>query len=151
MTAAHCFDSFNQPSDIVARLGDHDLKQSTESIYSVDMNIIQIVRHPQYNPQTAANDIAIVTTETDIIYTRGVGPACLPILYDTNFFNNKILTAVGWGSQTFAGPLSPVLREVQLNVISNSNCALRGYPNLVSSQLCTFTNGKDTCQVSILT
>lgn len=150
MTAAHCFDTFNQASDIVARLGDHDLTTPSETIYSVDMNIAQIVRHSQYNSQTAANDIAILTTATDIIYTRGVGPSCLPFLYDSAFFNDKALTAVGWGSQTFAGPLSSVLRQVQLNVISNSNCASRGFPNLVNSQLCTFTSGRDTCQVHTL-
>lgn len=147
MSAAHCFDTFNQASDIVARLGDHDLRQATETIYAVDMNIAQIVRHSQYNPRTAANDIAILTTATDIIYTRGVGPTCLPFLYNTDFFNDKVLTAVGWGSQTFAGPLSPVLRQVQLNVISNSNCAARGFPTLVDTQLCTFSSGRDTCQV----
>uniref|UniRef100_A0A336MT45 CSON006685 protein n=1 Tax=Culicoides sonorensis TaxID=179676 RepID=A0A336MT45_CULSO len=146
ISAAHCFDTFNQPADIVARLGDHDLTQPTETIYSVDMNIVRIVRNANYNPTTAANDIAILTTATDIIYTRGVGPACLPFLYTSSFFDNKILTAVGWGSQAFAGPLSPVLRDVQLNVISNSNCASRGFPNLISSQLCTFTSGRDTCQ-----
>lgn len=151
MSAAHCFDTFNQPGDIVARLGDHDLRQPTETIYSVDMNIARIVRHPQYNSQTAANDIAILTTATDIIYTRGVGPACLPILYAADFWNERTtLVGVGWGSQAFASPLSPVLREVQLNVISNANCASRGFPNLVSSQLCTFSNGRDTCQVIFL-
>ncbi|XP_063698057.1 venom serine protease-like [Culicoides brevitarsis] len=146
MSAAHCFDTFRQPSEIVARLGDHDLRASTETIYSVDMNIAAILRHPQYNPSTAANDIAILTTASDIIYTRGVGPACLPFLYNANFFDSRTLVAVGWGSETFAGPLSPVLREVSLNVITNANCVSRGYPNLVSSQLCTFSNGRDTCQ-----
>lgn len=110
------------------------------------MNIVQIVRHSQYNAQTAANDIAVLTTASDIIYTRGVGPTCLPFSYTSDFFNDKVLTAVGWGSLAFASPLSPVLRQVQLNVISNSNCASRGFPNLVGSQLCTFSSGRDTCQ-----
>jgi len=147
MSAAHCFDTFNTPNDIVARLGDHDLTTPVDTIYAVDMDIINIRRHELYNVQSAANDIAILTTATDIIYTRGIGPACLPWLYDANFFNIQVLQAVGWGSTRFGGPLSRTLRHVGLNVISNSACTVN-FPNLVASQLCTYTAGKDTCQVN---
>lgn len=146
LSAAHCFDAINNPTDIVARLGDHNLQNPTESIYTLDMNIRRVRQHEAYNRQNQANDIALLTTESDIIYTRGVGPACLPLLYDRSFFDNKILWAAGWGSTFFGGPLSPVLRQVDLNVISQRQCQ-QSIRNLVDSQICTFTSGKDTCQV----
>lgn len=117
------------------------------------MNIISIQRYSEdYNNNNfnnQANDIAVLTTETDIIYTRGVGPACLPFLYANTFTENQVLFAAGWGSTEFGGPLSSVLLHVGLNVISQAQCSVR-YPNVVDSQLCTFTPGKDACQVDIL-
>lgn len=110
------------------------------------MNIVRIQRHEYYNSQTLANDIAILTTESDIIYTRGVGPACLPFLYSRTFFDDKILWAAGWGTTFFGGPLSPVLKQVGLNAINQQQCQ-QSIHNLVDSQICTFTSGKDTCQV----
>lgn len=130
----------------MARLGDHNLRLPTESIYTLDMNIINVRRHESYNPQSQANDIAVLTTASDIVYTRGVGPACLPFLYDRTFFEGRILWAAGWGTISFGGPLSPVLRQVALNAISQQQCQ-QAIRNLVDSQICTFTSGRDTCQV----
>lgn len=63
-----------------------------------------------------------------------------------NSFANATVTALGWGSTSFGGPLSTTLQEVTLNVISNAKCRPT-YPNLMASQLCTFARDKDTCQV----
>lgn len=146
MSAAHCFDAFNLARDIVARVGDHDLTTIVDTIFSVDINIASIKIHEQYDSQNSINDIAILATASDIIYTRGVGPACLPWLYSTNFINTQALQAVGWGSDRFGGPLSKTLRQVTLNIISNSMCT-NVFSNLADSQLCTFYPGRDSCQV----
>lgn len=146
LSAAHCFDTFNRPADIVARLGDHNLRSTVDTIYAVDMNVLGIKRHEDYNLSNQLNDIAVLTTETDIVYTRGVGPACLPFLYAATFTDNQVLYAAGWGTTEFGGPLSSTLRQAGLNVISNAQCNVR-YPSVVTTQICTFTPGKDACQV----
>lgn len=63
-----------------------------------------------------------------------------------NTFANETVEALGWGTTSFGGPVSTTLQKVALNVISNAKCRPT-YPNLMSSQMCTFTRDKDTCQV----
>ena len=48
LSAAHCI-GYTVSSDWTARLGEHDLLVSEESDH-VDAPIIQIVQHPQYDP-----------------------------------------------------------------------------------------------------
>jgi Trypsin len=50
------------------------------------------------------------------------------------------LSAVGWGTQEFAGPSSSILMKVNLNVISNTECAKK-MQNIDITKICTF-NGK---------
>lgn len=128
-------------------MGDHNLNTATDSIYTLDKNIINIKRHENYNPSNQENDIAVLTTDSNIIYTRGVGPACIPFSYPETFTDAAELYGAGWGSREFGGPLSPVLLQVKLNVIPNRQCSVR-YPNVVNTQICTYTPGKDACQVN---
>lgn len=53
------------------------------------------------------------------------------------------------GSTSFGGPSSNILKKVNLNVLDNSNSQCKNtYPNIATSQMCTYTAQKDTCQVS---
>lgn len=42
--------------------------------------------HPQFNTQNYQNDIAILRTTTDIIFTATVSPICLPFRYSDRSF-----------------------------------------------------------------
>lgn len=58
--------------------------------------------------------------------------------------------ATGWGTTDFGGRPSTRLRRVTLDVMANSVCASRlQNSNILQSHLCTFTPGRDVCQVSI--
>lgn len=92
------------------------------------------------------NDIGLIETTIPILYSRGVGPACFPFDYTTQSFQNSRVEAVGWGTTAFAGPTSNILKKATLTVISNSQCNT-SYPNISSSQMCTYTPGSDTCSV----
>lgn len=49
---------------------------------------------------------------------------------------------------TFGGAKSDVLQEVDVRIISPQQCA-NSYNKWISdSQICTYTEGKDACQVS---
>lgn len=62
-------------------------------------------------------------------------------------FVGRILEAAGWGTLEFGGPVSSKLMKVPLNVVDISKCAT-AYPNsITTSQVCTYTSGKDTCNL----
>lgn len=53
----------------------------------------------------------------------------------------------GWGLLEFGGMKSNTLQKVKLNVITLAKCK-QNYPDVSDSNICTFTPGKDTCQVN---
>lgn len=52
---------------------------------------------------------------------------------------------MGWGSTEFAGPTSPTLKKVELDIISNTVCK-NSYQDITEKEICTFGMNKDTCQ-----
>ncbi len=84
-----------------------------------------------------------------MIWSRGVGPICLPFYYPGADFSGVDVTATGWGTTEYGGKRSNYLQKVDLTVLRNddSKCT-SSYPTIQGSQLCTYKEGKDTCQVS---
>lgn len=60
-------------------------------------------------------------------------------------FTNYNVDALGWGMTSFGGPVSTALKKVQLRVTSDKEC--RSYFPIKNSQMCTYSPGRDTCQV----
>lgn len=56
LTAAHCVK--NPPSFV--RLGDHNIRSKDDGVQEQDVDIEDIIVHPQYDPKTVKNDIAIL-------------------------------------------------------------------------------------------
>lgn len=56
------------------------------------------------------------------------------------------MDVAGWGTTEFGGPRPTVLKKVSLQVTTNSYCANSLGSTVYSSQVCTYTPGKDTCQ-----
>ena len=57
---------------------------------------------------------------------------------------------VGWGSETFRGPSSKVLREVNMRVWENQDCqdVFDNLRTIYSTMMCAGgKSGMDTCQV----
>uniref|UniRef100_T1GYZ1 Peptidase S1 domain-containing protein n=1 Tax=Megaselia scalaris TaxID=36166 RepID=T1GYZ1_MEGSC len=52
----------------------HCIRKTT----TVDINIVKMDRHPQYNSRNGKNDIAILHLESPVSYTERIHPACLP-------------------------------------------------------------------------
>lgn len=60
-------------------------------------------------------------------------------------FVGRKVEAIGWGTIQFGGPVSTKLLKVFLDVVHLSQCET-AFPNrIISSQVCTLTQGKDTC------
>ena len=59
--------------------------------------------------------------------------------------DNQVVSAAGWGSTSFGGPITNILQVVSLNTITNSACSAK-MSNIDGNKICTYTAGKDTCQ-----
>lgn len=125
ITAAHCiYDESGRviiPERMIVHLGKYKL-------YSVDENtkefpVFEIIRHPEYNVSTLANDIAILKLANSVQFTSYIQPVCLWDRTKTSVrhVENKLGTVMGWGF-TELDEASDVLREAKMPVVQFSQC-----------------------------
>ncbi|XP_062559125.1 venom serine protease-like isoform X2 [Armigeres subalbatus] len=144
LTAAHC-PSGHSISNLALLVGDHNISTGVDSSYAALYKVASIKIHESYSKVTNLNDIALIKTNKEIVFSIGVSPVCLPFKYYGASFVGNEMEAAGWGSTDFGDPKSNVLLKVALPVIDPSQCT-QTYPNFAVTQLCTFATGKDTCQ-----
>ncbi|MFI9742364.1 serine protease [Streptomyces sp. NPDC052494] len=146
LTAAHCLTgSYSSPARVGVLLGDHDLTTAADSPYTVLATPERFVVHPDYDPESQRNDIALVRLAEPVAFNRGVGPVGLPSPYAHGTFDHTQVEVPGWGATSFGGGTSDVLRTVVLGTMSNPTCVDRGMSQVASPQICTYSPGRDTC------
>ncbi|PNF43462.1 hypothetical protein B7P43_G10804 [Cryptotermes secundus] len=119
ITAAHCVENV-PPSDLLLRLGEHDLS-SEEEPYGYQERRVQIVAsHPQFDARTFEYDLALLRFYEPVTFQPNILPICVPH-DDTNFVGHTAYVT-GWGRLYEDGPLPSVLQEVSVPVINNSVC-----------------------------
>ncbi|XP_075168668.1 venom serine protease [Haematobia irritans] len=152
LTAAHCTEQVPNPSSYIVKAGDHNLLNNYETKYAATYYIAQIIQHPYYSSgPTINNDIALLKTTGPIEWTRGVGPMCLPPAGTTpDTYTYTYVDIIGWGTTSFAGPLSDYLQKATVLVTDNASCAQTyNDTTIYQSQLCTYDymgSSKDSCQ-----
>lgn len=77
------------------RLGEHDIKQTTEKYAHEEMAVRRKVVNPGYNPSNYQHDIALLQLQRPVRFRRHVIPVCLP--YDGEDFAGQKATVTGWG------------------------------------------------------
>ncbi|ERL94711.1 hypothetical protein D910_11985, partial [Dendroctonus ponderosae] len=135
------------------RLGALDMERDEES-GRAQYDIDRIIVHPEYKFPVKYNDIALISTTTQIQFSKYIRPACL---YTKSTFPQKFALATGWGQTDYSAPNSDKLLKVQLNIYDNSVCA-KAYQKeinanqhiskgIVGSMLCAgeLEGGRDTC------
>lgn len=91
----------------------------------------------------------------DESFSDQIRPICLPL---NEPLRSRDLTGyqpfiAGWGATSYQGPVSPILQEAQIPIVSNSDCE-RNYriyfPNQIFDNrvLCAGYGGRDSCQGS---
>ncbi|KAI4503082.1 hypothetical protein M0802_002126 [Mischocyttarus mexicanus] len=152
VTAGHCVSKRNDL--FMVRLGDLDLDSTTDGADPIDVLIDQKIVHPQYNPSSHINDIAIIKLADEVPFSRNLHPICLPVndpLLHSNFYNTFPFIA-GWGAIYFNGPASSHLLESQVPVVKQDKCisAFKSFTNAIIDDriICAgyATGGKDACQ-----
>lgn len=153
LTAAHCVTG-DSPGDIQVLLGEHDYSSNSESTMdSVRADIEEIMVHPQYNTGAKFSyDFALLKMKNAIDFDAHphIRPICLPE-DNSQDYSGLTATVTGWGTLSYGGYLSPTLQEVDVNVLSNSQCKNDyAYPSsgITDQMLCASVpaGGKDACQ-----
>ncbi|WP_406063850.1 serine protease [Streptomyces sp. NBC_01077] len=147
LTAAHCLTgSYSSPPRVGVLLGDHDLTTGADSPHAVLATAARFVPHPDYDSGTQQNDIALVELAEPVALNRDVRPIGLPAASAPGSSDDTRVEVPGWGTTSFGGRTSDVLRTVALTTMSNSVCASRGMAQVAPTQICTYAPGRDTCQ-----
>ncbi|XP_077483540.1 uncharacterized protein LOC144093736 [Amblyomma americanum] len=146
ITAAHCTQGL-RPQNITVRLGEYDFKQNTTSRLPRDFNVSRIRQHPDFRKDTYQNDISLLRMSRRVRFTENIRPICLPKSPDESFIG-KLATVVGWGTLSFGGPSSSILRQVSLPIWDNKECKSKFTQAIPKIFLCAGTTegGQDACQ-----
>ncbi|XP_056640918.1 serine proteinase stubble [Diorhabda sublineata] len=119
ITAAHCVDNV-APSDLLLRLGEHDLSTESEPYLHQERRVQIVASHPQFDPRTFEYDLALLRFYEPINFQPNILPVCVPQT-DENFVG-KTAYVTGWGRLYEDGPLPSILQEVSVPVINNTVC-----------------------------
>merc|ERR1712156_1323026 len=148
LTASHCVDGTN-PAEIQVLLGEHDYWDSTESSMT-RMDISEIIMHADYDSNTVDQDFALLKMARNLDWSanENIRPACLPSA-GAGDYDQWMSTVTGWGTTSSGGSTSNVLLEVDVKVISNSECN-GAYGGITNNMLCAAdasgNGGSDACQ-----
>ena len=144
ITAAHCTDG-QSASNLYVRVGDTSLDTEFEST-AMTIGVAAIKQHPDYDPTTTANDIAVLELNQAVSLTEypNIKPACLPAS-GALFPGNSIVS--GWGTIGSGDYLNSWLSEVNVTIFADGNCgSMNQY--MTDDMLCAglMAGGKDACQ-----
>lgn len=138
LTAAHCvFGRSASTVDVLA--GTHDLRSGGQRLHATRIHV-----HPAFDPDTTANDVAVVETAA---FVRGASLLSVATPDDEPAAPGSPSTVIGWGSTKTNGyPTS--LRTVEVPVVSDESCrASYGRQIVEAVMICAGEDdgGRDSC------
>lgn len=142
LTAAHCVEA-PAPSQFDVVVGIHDLRIPAQG---KRIAAAQIIKHPQYSQNAKGelfNDVALVKLAEPLN-----GVPVLPLVNDPKLIAvGNLARAIGWGATSEGGLSSPVLLQVDMNIVGLDQARFL-FPNLSTMHLAAGVRGggKDTCQ-----
>ncbi|XP_031616963.1 proclotting enzyme-like [Contarinia nasturtii] len=148
LTAAHCVAHMTSSdvSRMTVHLGDHNIRTTYETQHQVK-RVKRVVRHRSFDSRTLYNDVALLTLESPVQYTRNVRPICLPRSGDQ--FGGNYGTVIGWGSVRENGPQPSVLQKVSVPIWSNAVCRQKyggaAPGGIIDSMICAGKDARDSC------
>ena len=142
LTAAHC----EVTPGHVAVPGAVDYKEALNDSDN-HINVISVDNHPDYDPVTMDNDIAIVTLESPSLVNF------VPLYEGLSSLAGRMGTSVGLGALASGGSFPDTTQQVDVPIISNETCnaglVQAGYGEEATSlMVCAgfAEGGKDSCQ-----
>ncbi|XP_065114953.1 serine protease 27-like [Paramisgurnus dabryanus] len=121
LSSAFCINIMDTSVDqIVIYLGRRS--QIDPDPHQINRTVINVIKHPDYNPNTNDNDIALFQLSSSVNFTDYIRPVCLAAA--GSVFDKGLSSWVtGWG-YTNNGTLPNILQEVEIPIVSNKNCSI---------------------------
>ncbi|XP_061170601.1 neurotrypsin-like [Saccostrea echinata] len=154
LTAAHCFDYFDDVSLFTIRVGDQN--NENPDVGEEEFEIERLYKHEKYNMQTFDNDIALIKIAAKdgdgIKFNQYVQPACLPT--ETTAYNaGRKCFVSGWGNTTEPignNGLPEDLKFAEVPIINQTICRelYKDFRHVTESMFCAgyLEGGVDSCQ-----
>lgn len=142
MTAAHCADGALRFSLL---LGAHDRTVAEPSQVTIVTNEYAI--HPNWNPSTLANDIALIKLPYSLNFTDEISPICMAPMTEPDHAGDTLLVS-GWGKTAEIGGISNTLNKVTAPGITTAECAAT-YGDIITDRILCIdtTGGHGSCNV----
>ncbi|KAK4313375.1 hypothetical protein Pmani_015272 [Petrolisthes manimaculis] len=139
LTAAHCTDGASYV-DVV--MGAHDI--SINEPEQVTVRATNLITHENYGPITLRNDIGLIQLPSPVAFNANIGSISLT---STDPSVGTIVTPSGWGKDSdSAGGITDRLRQVDVPILSNSDCANTYGSTIYDGIICTSSiGGKGVC------
>jgi secreted trypsin-like serine protease len=152
ISAAHCFEDEVKPCRFTVRVGATDWLTDPENL-SQDSGVEAIYRHPKYDAETHANDIALIKLSSPLSLDSdtNLNAICLP-KKARSVRPGTTLFAAGWGVQGPGAPSTVPMEasQIELPLIGYEGTQCGEYPDemIMDGMVCAgYTQGgKDTCQ-----
>lgn len=148
ISAAHCCDGFQRkPDKVKCTISDHYFHQKDPHEHTFTAK--ELIIHPEYSRRQIKNDICIIKVPFMKLNSKPLAaPACLPPQGEHPPPGTKCWVA-GWG-QTESGSVAEQLQEVDLDIMSDQQCAntMNGQYLVKDAMFCAGSKGggKDACQ-----
>lgn len=130
LTAAHCvLEQGKRPFRnyrLGIRFSEFDLAMANDG--EIDVEVSRIIPHPNFQPKTFKNDIALIELSKKVNLSDSISPACLPFddLELANQFpgavDNQTAWVLGFGQTTYNGRTSDRLRQADLRIVQHGKC-----------------------------
>ncbi|XP_067410127.1 transmembrane protease serine 9 [Emydura macquarii macquarii] len=146
VSAAHCFNEFQDPAVWAAYMGTISLSGSDSS--TVKAGVGRIIPHPSYNTDTADFDVAVLELDSPVPFNKYIQPACLPRPGHRFPPGRKCLIS-GWGYLREDFLVKPeTLQKATVELLDQALCASLYSHTLTDRMLCAgYLEGKiDSCQ-----
>jgi secreted trypsin-like serine protease len=150
LTAAHCTDAADGallgPEAFSLIIGRALL---TDRRSGVKRSVVSVVRHPDWDPFTGANDAAVLELGA-AVSERVARPLALVRADDTRFDGaGQAVVVAGWGRLSSGGKSTNRLRSANLDLIDAATCdaAYVDFGGIIPElMLCAGAAGRDSCQ-----
>ncbi|CAH2107311.1 unnamed protein product [Euphydryas editha] len=139
VTAAHCV-----RKRLYVRLGEHDLL--VQGPGEIEMKVIEAVIHPEYDPDTVINDVALLRLPEPARPELGHGIACLPKPHQI-LPPHSTCIILGWGKKRPTDVHGTrILHEAQVSTIQQGVCR-RSYWQyaITENMVCAGRGRRDSC------
>lgn len=145
-TAAHCVEGMSASQ---VRIVAGEYNRSANDGSEQQINVSQVIVHPNYNSVTQDNDIALLRLTSNAALNQFVQPidyARSPA-QDSILDPGDMIWVTGWGTTTEGGDTAQILQEVSVPIVANRTCNSQ-VGGITDNMLCAgYTGGgADSCQ-----